>query len=354
MRVLFAAGGTGGHLYPAFAIARRLRDRGDDVAFVGTRERLESRLVPAEGYPLFTISAHPLARRASLDVLRTLARNAAGVVQSLRLLARIRPDMLVATGGYVCVPVVLAARIRRALLRARVPIALLEPNAVPGVASRFLSKRIDEIWDAKSTGVPVRSSLLHLPRRDEASGRLGLDPAKKTLLVFGGSQGAQAINDAVAALVESGGVPEGWQLLHVSGERDYERVRNASAGRWKVRPYLDDPADAYAASDLALARAGASTLAELEALGLPAILVPYPHHADAHQRANAQAVATRGAAVIVDDAAVSQRLGSILKEVCDPQRLAAMGASARGARRDAAAEIVARIDALVARREGPS
>lgn len=351
VKVLFAAGGTGGHVYPAFAIAQRLRERGDEVAFVGTRERLEARLVPAHGYAFFTIGAHPLARRLSFDLLRTLVKNGLGVVQSLRVMRRFHPDVIVATGGYVCVPVVLAARLRRTVLRDRIPVALLEPNVVPGIANRLLARRSDEVWDAATTGVPVRSSLLHLPARSEAIARLGLDPEKKTLLVFAGSQGARSINDAVLAVGARGALPHGWQVLHVTGDRDYERVGATGAGA-SLRAYLEDPTDAYAAADLVLARAGASTLAEIEAVGVPAILVPYPHASEGHQHANAQVLAARGAAVVVDDAAIGERLGSLLEEVCAPERLASMCRSASRSGRDAAAAILARIDALVARREG--
>jgi UDP-N-acetylglucosamine--N-acetylmuramyl-(pentapeptide) pyrophosphoryl-undecaprenol N-acetylglucosamine transferase len=352
MKVLFAAGGTGGHLYPAFAIAQKLRARGDEIAFVGTRDRLEARLVPAEGYTFFPVSAHPLSRRLSFDVARTVAKNCIGMVQSLSLLSRFRPDVIVATGGYVCVPVVLAAHLRRVVLRDRTPVGLLEPNVVPGVANRLLARYADAVWDAATTGVPVRASLLQLPSRDDATARLGLDPQRKTLLAFGGSQGARSLNDALIALAANRALPNGWQLLHVTGERDYERVRRAQQAGVAVYAYLDDPADAFAAADMVLARAGASTLAEIAAVGVPAILVPYPHASEAHQHANADALAETGAAIVVDDAALGQRLGPILQEICGPERLASMRASAGRTRHDAAAAIVARIDTLVARREG--
>ncbi len=348
--VLFAGGGTGGHLYPAFAIAEALKARGDDVIFVGTRERLEARLVPAAGYPLRTIAAHPLERRLSFALVKMIAANLVGFFQSLRILARAKPDAIVATGGYVCVPLALAARARRLFARRRVPIALLEPNAVAGVASRVLRPLADDVWDAETTGVPVRSALLHAPPRAQALARFGLDPDKKTLFAFGASQGARSINDAVVALLADGALPAGWQVLHVTGERDYERIREAAGTRATVRAYLDDPADAYAAADLVLSRAGASTLAELAALGIPAILVPYPYATDGHQQANAEAFAVRGAAVIVEDRALNARLAHILQEIAAPERLAAMRARAAAtARRDAASAILARIDRLVSR-----
>ncbi len=351
MTVLFAAGGTGGHLYPAFAIAEALQARGDTVVFVGTRDRLEARLVPSAGFAFFTIAAHPLRRRFSLDLFRTLFANSLGVAQSLRILTRVRPDAVVATGGYVCVPVVTAARIYRALRRKRVPIALLEPNVLAGIANRLLAPRVDEVWNRTNTGIPIRASLMRLPPRSEAIARLGLDPQRKTLLVLGGSQGARAINDALIALIDAAALPAGWQLLLVSGTRDYPRVAAAIAGRAIVHPYVDDPADAYAAADLVLARAGASTLAELAALALPAILVPYPHSAEGHQAANAAAAADAGTAVVVEDAVLCEQLESLLAQTTAPARLEALQAHARGATgRDPVGAILARIDALAARR----
>jgi UDP-N-acetylglucosamine--N-acetylmuramyl-(pentapeptide) pyrophosphoryl-undecaprenol N-acetylglucosamine transferase len=346
--VLFAAGGTGGHLYPAFAIADALRARGDDALFVGTRDRLESRLVPAAGYRFETIAAHPLRRRLSVDLVKTVAANAVGFFQALRVLERARPSLVVATGGYVCVPLVLAARADRTLRRRRMPVALLEPNVVAGIANRILAPFVDETWDAATTGVPVRASLLHLQRRGDAVAALGLDPERKTVLAFGGSLGARSINDAVAALVLGGGVPPGWQVLLVTGADDYERVRAAIGNATIVRSYLDDPAQAYAAADLVIARAGASTLAELRALRLPAVLVPYPHAAEAHQRANAMAAAATGAAVVIDDAALAGGLRSLLARIASPERLAAMRVAA-GPAGDPIAAILARIDALTSR-----
>ena len=363
MKVLFAAGGTGGHLYPAIAIADALRERGDECAFVGTRDRLETRLVPAAGYRLLTISARPLARRFSLDILQTIGVNLLGVMQSLRILARERANVIVATGGYVCVPLVLAARIDRTLRRRRVSIALLEPNAVPGIANRLLALRSDEIWGAVDrcdprwqsryvrTGVPIRGALQRLPPRSEAVRRLGLDPSRETLFAFGASQGARSINDAVIGIVHDS-LPPRWQILHLTGERDYERVHAAIGDRATVKPYLDNPADAYAAADLVLSRAGASTLAELIALNLPAILVPYPYATQGHQQANADAVVSAGAAVAIEDSALDSKQLAAALEKLTPERLTAMRQSARLlAGGDPVKTILARIDALAARKK---
>lgn len=362
LNVVFTGGGTGGHLYPAIAIAQALGERAN-VTFIGTADRLEAKIVPAAGYPLVTVRARPLVRKPSFDTIATAFVNAAGVMQALRALARLKPDVVIATGGYVCFPVVVAAKI----LRRRV--ALVEPNAHPGLTNRLLAPLVDEVWgafpaaDARfmgkyvHTGIPVRASLYALPPREVALERLGLSPKRKTLLAVGGSQGARSINDALASLVVTGGIPEGWQLIHVTGEKEYDRVRAALGGGTTdaVRPYLSDMTDAYAAADLVLARAGASTLGELAAIGKPAVLVPYPHASEDHQRANAAAAAASGAAVVVDDRELAAgKLRTILADVTAPARLQTMQQAAQRARvASPAATIIARVETLTARKNRP-
>jgi UDP-N-acetylglucosamine--N-acetylmuramyl-(pentapeptide) pyrophosphoryl-undecaprenol N-acetylglucosamine transferase len=357
--VVFAGGGTGGHLYPAIAIADALRNRAR-VAFVGTADRLEARIVPKSGYDLHTIASRPLPRSPSFALFQTIASNVKGTFESLRLLADQRPDLVVATGGYVAFPVALAARIRKMLRLSDAPLVLLEPNAAPGLTNRLLTPMVDEIWGAaeptngvrrkyRTTGVPIRSSLRNLPRRDEAIARLGLDPSRRTLVAMGGSQGARSINDAAAQLAERGGLPTGWQLFALTGQSDYERLR---ARLPNARPYLDDMADAYAVADLVLARAGASTLGELAALGKPSILIPYPFAAEAHQTANAARFEAAGAAVVLsDDELRAGRLPALLAQTLDDRRLHALAAGAASLRgSDPLLAILARVDALVARR----
>ncbi|MBV9699456.1 MAG: undecaprenyldiphospho-muramoylpentapeptide beta-N-acetylglucosaminyltransferase [Candidatus Eremiobacteraeota bacterium] len=353
MTVVFAGGGTGGHLYPAIAIADALRDRAS-IAFIGAANRLETTIVPRAGYPLYTIAGHPMPRRPSLDLVKTAVANLWGTAQSLRLLAALRPDLIVATGGYVCFPVALAARIARLAKRSGPPVVLLEPNAAPGLTNRLLAPIVDETWHQ----VPIRESLRRLPSRDVAAQRLGLDPSLRGILVLGGSQGARTINDAVAALAREGAIPQGWQVLHVTGEPDYARVTAAlenepAMERYAVRAYLDDMADAYACADLVVARAGASTLGELCALGRPAILVPYPHAAEGHQARNASRLQDAGAALVVDDAAVAAgALGGMLAVVTVPQRLAEMTDRAKQMQgSDPLTTILARIESLVARND---
>ncbi len=360
LNVVFTGGGTGGHLYPAIAIAQALGDRAN-VTFVGTADRLEATIVPNAGYPLVTVKSGS-AKRAY--------RNLIGVFQALSALRRLNPDIVIATGGYVAFPVALAAR----MLGKK--IALLEPNARPGLTNRLLAPLVDEVWGAfpggdprfagkyVHTGIPVRASLRALPSREAAIERLGLSSKRLTLLAMGGSQGARSINDALTSLLTSDGLPEGWQLIHVTGEKEYDRVRSTLRasrlpsgapqhdGGGVLRAYLNDVGDAYAAADLVLARAGASTLGELAATGRPAILVPYPHAAEDHQRANAETVAKAGAAVVVDDRElIAGKLRGILADVTQPSRLAELRAAAeRGRAADPIETILARVEALTMRK----
>ena len=361
LNVVFTGGGTGGHLYPAIAIAQALGERAS-VTFIGAADRLEATIVPNAGYPLITVKSAP-AKRAYA--------NLPGVFQAMNALRRLRPDIVIATGGYVSLPVVLAARILRQFKQIHATIALLEPNARPGLTNRLLAPLVDEVWGAfpggdprfagkyVQTGIPVRASLRTLPSRDAAIERLGLSSKRNTLLAMGGSQGARSINDALTSLLKSDGLPEGWQLIHVTGEKEYDRVKAALRGSHSLAPqgdairaYLDDVGDAYAAADLVLARAGASTLGELAATGRPAILVPYPHAAEDHQRANAATVARAGAAVVVDDRdLIAGKLRGILAEVTQPSRLGDLRAAAERARSiDPVTTILARVDALTMRK----
>jgi UDP-N-acetylglucosamine--N-acetylmuramyl-(pentapeptide) pyrophosphoryl-undecaprenol N-acetylglucosamine transferase len=356
--VVFAGGGTGGHLYPAIAIADALRERNARVAFIGTSDRLEATIVPNAGYELHTIASRAMPRRPSFDIFRTIVANARGTLQSLRLLAAQRPDMVIATGGYVCFPVALAARIRRFVRLARAPVVLLEPNVAPGLTNRLLAPIVDEIWNAQTTGIPIRAALRRLPPRDEALARLRLDGGLNTLLVMGGSQGAGSINDAVLRLLHAGAVPAGWQILLLSGNDDYGRIIGVlgdvpARTRIVARAYLDDMSDAYAGADLVVARAGASTLAELAALGKPAILVPYPFAAQAHQSENAARMEAVGAAVVLADRELQAGgLRSILEDATQPERLAQLTQNANRMKgTDAVAAIVARIETLLARKK---
>ncbi len=358
-------------MYPAIALADALRGRAT-IRFIGTPDRLETRIVPDAGYELVTISSRPLQRRLSLATLQTMFANVTGVLQAIRALLAFRPDIVIATGGYVCFPVMVAAKILRSFRRLPSKLALLEPNAQPGLTNRLLAPMVDEVWGAfadanaafagkyRHTGIPVRSSLLHPSNRIEAARRLGLDPNRRTILVIGGSQGARSINEAVAALVTRRALPADWQILHVSGERDYDYIKAEEQTPFEgngvvLVPYLRDMADAYALSDVVIARAGASTLGELAALGMPSILVPYPFASDDHQTANAREFESAGAAAVISDSDLSaDSLWWKLRDVMQPERLSAMRAAARSlGGSDPVAEILTRIDALVSRKSAP-
>ncbi|BDE07929.1 UDP-N-acetylglucosamine--N-acetylmuramyl-(pentapeptide) pyrophosphoryl-undecaprenol N-acetylglucosamine transferase [Vulcanimicrobium alpinum] len=363
LRVAFTGGGTGGHIYPALAIDGALRAAFDDgyaAHFYGNRHGLEASLVTA--MPLTFVPSAPLRRRFSLGTLRTIAANAAGVAVALAALTRFRPMMVIATGGYVCFPVVVAARVLRVARLLRCGIALLEINVTPGLTNRLLAPLVDEVWTTYAasrasfgrktvvTGAPVRGALRAASDPRAARARLQLDPERTTIVVMGGSQGARSINEAVAALVTRRTLPDAWQVLHVSGERDHaymqaEERELAAGNRVRLVSYLADPSDAYAAADVVVARAGASTLAELAATGTPAILIPYPHAADQHQAHNAALFAEAGAATVLSDAELDgDRLWWALRDVLEPDRTGAMAAAACAlAPHDAAAAIVERV-----------
>jgi len=368
LRVAFTGGGTGGHIYPALAIDDALRASPSapayDARFFGNRHGLEATIVTT--MPRTFVPSAPLQRSLSFAALRTVIANAAGVVVALGALTRFRPNVVVATGGYVCFPVVVAARVLRTLRVVRPRIALLEINVTPGLTNRLVAPLVDEVWTtyaaseasfgrkAVLTGAPVRASLRIAKDAASARERLGLDAERTTIVVMGGSQGARSINEAVTALVTRRTLQPDWQVLHVSGRRDHaymqaEQRDVAPGNRVALVAYLDDPSDAYAAADVVIARAGASTLAELATTGTPSILIPYPFAAERHQAHNAALFEAAGASVVLDDAALDgDRLWWTLCDVLAPDRNVAMRRAARSlAPRNAGATIVARIEAAL-------
>jgi UDP-N-acetylglucosamine--N-acetylmuramyl-(pentapeptide) pyrophosphoryl-undecaprenol N-acetylglucosamine transferase len=360
VNLVLTGGGTGGHVYPALALADAFAHEADftplTTLFVGTRGRLEARIVPRAGIPIAYVRAAPLARDAPLAIVKTVTVNAVGFVESLWVLRRARPDVLIATGGYVAFPVVAALRSMRTLGLSQARIALLEPNVTAGLTNRLLAPLVDEIWYAEPpddralgprehvVGMPVRASMRRPMASAEARRALGLEPDKTTIVVFGGSLGARSLNETAAALSESG-LPAGLQLLVIAGERDFLWLR----GRLRERPhtyvleYLEDPRAAYAAADVVIARAGASTLGELAAVGVPALLVPYPHATADHQTRNARAFAAAGSARVLADADLAApRLRSEI-ELMLAELPALRAAAERRAATDPRAAIVARV-----------
>lgn len=359
--VLLTGGGTAGHVLPAIATAQVLQRVRPDlvIAFAGLPGSIEERLVAAAGFDFEPVRAVPLPRRATSALLRVPGRLLSAVRHARRLLRSDRVRVVVSFGGYVGLPLAIAAR-------RRVPLVLHEQNSRPGLANRRTARnavhvavsfpssaeRFPDPGRCRFTGNPVQEQLRTLDRvarRAGARERLGLAADRTTLLVFGGSQGARTINRAVA------GAAQDWrrlgvQVLQLTGTRGMEE--SAEAWRWAgidpdepgspvhLEPYLADMSDAYAAADLVVCRAGATSIAELSVLGLPAILVPYPHATADHQRHNAAALVVSGAAVAIDDedldsATLVAQVSAILD---DGRRMAAMSAAARAWARPDAAE----------------
>jgi len=338
-----------GETVPQIELALDLHDGAPTLLFVSSDAALDAGMLADIHIPTATVTSRPLSRTSPLAAAAGIGGNAVGVAQALPLVARFRPDVIIASGGYASVPVVTAAAMLR--LAGRLPglrIALIEPNALPGMANRTLSRAADEVWGAYAdtavyfpgkfvkTGVPVRPEFYSQLAKADARRRLGLDPGRSTVLVFGGSQGARKINVAVSAMVARRRLPPEWQVLHVTGKRDYEwmaaeRKAEHNENRYLAVAYLDEMAVAHAASDVVVARAGASSLAEFAVSGLPALLVPYPYASEDHQRKNAEVFAARGAAIIVDDAILdADTLYWALLEIMSDDKRTAMGAAARG------------------------
>ncbi len=366
MRLMIAGGGTGGHIYPALAVARSLRARPDaaELAWLGGHRGLEATLVPPSGIPLRRLFLRSL-RSAARDVHLVLdpIRLGLSIPQALVLLLARRPAAIFTTGGYVAIPTLLAASVLR------IPSVLWEGNVVPGRSVRFVAARATVLAvsyaetaatlghpRAYVTGTPIRSLAGVDP--DEAREAFGGRPGERILLVFGGSQAVRRINDAVTAALPR--LVERVRVVHVTGDAGYAAALTArealpEALRDRYRPhaflYGDEMTRALAAADLAVGRAGASSIAEAAAFALPMAIVPYPH-ASGHQRRNAELHAAAGAAMLVEDEDLdADRLVEVAGLLADPAAHAAMSAAARELARPDAADAVADLVLASARRE---
>ena len=341
LRVLIAGGGTGGHVVPALAIARELRDRhGADVRFVGTARGLETRLVPEAGFPLELVRSGQLKNVSLATRVRTMLDLPLGMRECVRLIRSFRPHVVIGVGGYASGPGMMAA------LVLRVPTLAFEPNAVPGLANRLIGKRVSAaavnfeqtrrfFRNAVVTGIPVRPEFFVI--RPKAAG------SAQRLLVFGGSLGARVLNEVMpkiaGALLKR--FPE-LEIMHQAGGRHGTSTTRAyeAAGligervgrRVTIVPYLDDMPAQFAMTDLVMCRSGASTVAELAAAGKAAVLVPFAQAADDHQRKNAEVFCDAGAARMVTEAELTpeRMLGEIGGLLAAPEELRAMGELARG------------------------
>ena len=316
MKVILSGGGTGGHIYPALTIADQIKKLRPDaqIIFVGTQQGLEKNIIPRYGYPLRYIEIAGFKRSLSFDTLRSFGTLFTGLIGANSLISEIKPDIVIGTGGYVCGPVVFLAALRG------IPTAIQEQNAMPGVTNKILARFVKKVFlgyreaekyfTGKSrkiyTGNPIRSEILS-NKRSEAVKFFGLDPEKQTILVSGGSRGAQSINKAMLYVEQALSGRHDVQVLHATGEANYEEYikelnkKGSVEDNIVVKPYLHDMPMALAAADLAVFRAGAIGLAELTAKGVPSVLIPYPYATANHQEFNARAVEAAGAAKVILD-----------------------------------------------------
>jgi len=357
---MIAGGGTGGHLFPGIAVAEAMREREPGVAilFVGSARGIETRVVPQAGFELETLPTAPLRGGGAPERMRALWALASATGRSRRLIAAFAPDAVIGLGGYASAAPVVAGRM------ARKPIVLLEQNARPGMATRLLARFADRVCvsfpetvtlfrsaNAIVTGNPVRWRP-GVARRAIETPRRGF-----TILVFGGSAGARRLNEAAPAMLAALAMPD-VRLIHQTGRDDEATVRaayGATGAAVEVHAFISDMGAAYAAADLVICRAGATTVAELAGLGKPAILVPYPFAADDHQRANAESLVRTGAARMVRDAeATGERLAAEVRGLrADAGALERMGECIRAfGRPDAADRVVDVVEQLIRDRSG--
>ncbi|HUP45236.1 MAG TPA: undecaprenyldiphospho-muramoylpentapeptide beta-N-acetylglucosaminyltransferase [Thermoanaerobaculia bacterium] len=349
--LMIAGGGTGGHIYPAIAIARAYlqRDPGRRVVFVGTGKGLERTIVPKAGFPLELISVGGLKGKGGADLLRNLASLPLGFVQAWRVVGRHQPSIVLGVGGYSSGPVLAAAALRR------IPTMIHEQNAYPGLTNRMLAKFVRAVAvafpdalprlkrkDGVVTGNPIRPEFFETRKR--AGENAG---APKRLLIFGGSQGSRILNETMAgALLFMARLRDQVEVVHQTGPNDLQKVgeayRSSPFPNARVVPYLEAMAEEIGAADLVVSRAGAMTIGELSATGRAAILVPFAAATNNHQELNARVVEAAGGAVVITEKELTpERLAAAISEIlADAQRARRMGEASRTL---AAPEATARI-----------
>jgi UDP-N-acetylglucosamine--N-acetylmuramyl-(pentapeptide) pyrophosphoryl-undecaprenol N-acetylglucosamine transferase len=352
-RFLFAGGGTGGHLFPAIAVAEKIRSKlpGAEIIFVGSKSKIESRVVPKLGFKFKPIWIKGFARRFDLENFLFPVKLVVSIMQSIIINMNFKPKVAIGSGGYAAGPAVYGA----SLLGAKV--VLLEQNSFPGVTTRILEKYAEEIHISfddsrkyfknksklKLTGTPVRESLKNFSR-EEALKSFGLNASKKTLLVLGGSLGAGSINEAVAGSInffEEKDIQVIWQ----TGKNYYAKYKHLSSETVIVKDFIEEMNFAYSASNLIIARAGATTIAEMLTLAIPAALVPSPNVAANHQYYNAKSLADQNAALLIEDHLLKKEIKNISLLIFDEQKLNDLHENARRISKPNAADIIA--DSLI-------
>ncbi len=351
MRVVLAGGGTGGHVIPALAIAQQLKKQyAAELLFIGTPRGMENRLVPAAGFELRLVQVGALKNVSLATRLKTSLDLPRAIWNSRRMLDQFQPDVVIGVGGYASGPAMAAAILRGT------PTIAFEPNVVPGFANRMVARWVSAAAvhfeetcryfpNCHVTGVPVRTAFFQIPSKP---------PGTPTLLVFGGSQGARAINEAmIDSLPGLAARAPTLHIVHQTGERDFERVRSAysqAAISGEVHKFIDNMPEMFARADLLVCRSGASTVGEITAAGKPAIFVPFPRAADDHQNVNARALERAGAAVVVEESKLESAylVDTITALIDDNSRLQGMSAAAKSlAHPNAVEEIAAIVEELI-------
>ncbi|AKO93922.1 undecaprenyldiphospho-muramoylpentapeptide beta-N-acetylglucosaminyltransferase [Priestia filamentosa] len=343
MKVIVSGGGTGGHIYPALALIREIQkqETNTEVLYIGSEKGLESDIVKRAGIPFRAIEISGFKRKLSFDNVKTVARFLKGVSKSKKYIKEFKPDVVIGTGGYVCGPVVYAAS------KLGVPTVIHEQNSVPGLTNKFLSKYVDKVAvcfeqaeaffpseKVVMTGNPRASEVLN---QDGVKGKndVGLSLNKKSVLIVGGSRGARPINDALLSVIKEAG-QKPYEFLYVTGDVHYERVvkqleEAGAQGNVVVKPFLHNMPEVLSGVDLIVARAGATTLSEITALGLPSILVPSPYVTNNHQEKNARALSDNDAATLCLEADLTgeRLLESIDEILLNEQKLKDMRAASK-------------------------
>jgi UDP-N-acetylglucosamine--N-acetylmuramyl-(pentapeptide) pyrophosphoryl-undecaprenol N-acetylglucosamine transferase len=318
-KAIITGGGTGGHIYPALAIARALRARDWDILYLGSNDGLEGEIIPAEGFAYQEVSVAPLPRKISVKLFTAILKTTQGLFQARRIIKSYQPDLVLGTGGFVAGPVVLAATL------SKIPTIIHEQNVYPGFTNKLLARRVSAIAlnfaDAREyflkdlkasfrvTGNPIREIILKTDRK-MGQRELKLLSNRKTLLVFGGSQGSMSINKAMLDVYQHFSRNKEIQIIQITGKKNYQTVIDdikkrginlADNYHYRIMPYLNRMEYAYAVADLVVYRAGATGIAEITAKGIPAILIPYPYAAENHQEYNARDLVKHGAAEMILD-----------------------------------------------------
>lgn len=359
MKVIITGGGTGGHIYPGISLARELqkREKKNEIVFIGSSRGMESEIIPREGFQFFSLKLMGIQRKICFENISALILFFKSLFTSYKLIKNIKPDLVIGTGGYVSGSIALISSL------IGIPTFIHEQNAIPGMTNQFLSltSRVVFIsvpetrqyfWKKNKInylGNPVREEIWQ-GNKDNLIKKIGMDRNKKTILVFGGSKGANVINTTFLNCLEliNKSFWINWQILIISGKEDYENTEKIleNSNHKKniyILPYLYKIGDAYDLADLVICRSGATTIAELTAKGLPAILIPYPYATGDHQLYNAQYLEKRGSAIVIPQKELSEkRLSSEISQLSeDEELLKKLGENSRKiGNRDAAKEIV--------------